>query len=191
MQVSSTCQRSSHTCDTGFLYVRDQTLCYQGTHLATVVGACILLVFYTVGFPLYCFRLLMVAFPEQGTTGFLGCLRKQFRSLRGKRKRKVKVLAAKAIAAPVVSPSIASRGGSTVAPTSVLSSGGLSVGWTNEQADPMHYSATAPTATSVSGSALSRTQEFSEPATVRSVDANNEVTAEELQKNRENMVRDA
>jgi hypothetical protein len=68
------------TCGCVFLF---QTRCYEGDHLQTVAGASILLLVYTLGFPFFCFVLLMRSFTDHHTTGILGWLRRKVPILRG------------------------------------------------------------------------------------------------------------
>jgi hypothetical protein len=55
-----------------------------------MVGIIILLLIYTVGFPLICFIVLMRAFADEKTGGCVGSLRSRFKCCRGKKYRKFK-----------------------------------------------------------------------------------------------------
>jgi len=70
-----------------YLEEDQQTLCWQGPHLAAGVGAVLLVIFYTLGFPLFCFVLLTRAFTDHATGGFIGWLRAHFSFLRGTQSR--------------------------------------------------------------------------------------------------------
>jgi hypothetical protein len=51
-----------------------QTPCWSSAHLATVILACLLLIFYVLGFPLLCYILLVRAFADETTHGLSGYL---------------------------------------------------------------------------------------------------------------------
>jgi hypothetical protein len=70
------------------LYLREdgQTACWTGAHNATAAGAIILLLLYSVGYPLFCFVLLTRAFANESSTGVMGWLRTHFSWLRGSRR---------------------------------------------------------------------------------------------------------
>jgi hypothetical protein len=76
-----------------YLYADGQTLCWHGSHITTVSLALILLLVYSVGFPLFCFILLTRAFTDNRTGGFIGWLRSHFKCLRGKNRRRAFSLA--------------------------------------------------------------------------------------------------
>lgn len=69
-----------------FLIEDMQTRCYESTHLVTVVFVILLLLCYTIGFPLFCFVVLMRSFANARTSGVLGWLRARFTILQGKKK---------------------------------------------------------------------------------------------------------
>jgi hypothetical protein len=69
-----------------YLSEDEQTKCYTDAHLSLCVGAGILLGIYTIGFPLFIFRILMPAFTDDTTGGLLGAIRTRFSCLRGKKK---------------------------------------------------------------------------------------------------------
>jgi hypothetical protein len=62
-----------------------QTKCYVGDHLVVACFSALLLIFYTLGFPFFCFTLLMRAFADQHSQrGALGWLRTNVPFLRGR-----------------------------------------------------------------------------------------------------------
>jgi hypothetical protein len=67
---------ASDAAQTESLYLTEdmQTLCYRGSHRVTVAFVILLFLFYTAGFPLFCFVLLMRAFANKRTPGVLGWL---------------------------------------------------------------------------------------------------------------------
>jgi hypothetical protein len=66
------------------LYLREdgQTACWKDAHVSAAVGAILLLVLYSAGFPLFCFVLLTRAFANEHSTGFIGWLRRHVSWLR-------------------------------------------------------------------------------------------------------------
>ena len=76
---------ASNAAQTQSLYLAEdmQTRCYQGAHAVTVAFVVLLLLFYTAGFPLFCFALLMRSFANKRTPGVLGWLWAHCSLLRG------------------------------------------------------------------------------------------------------------
>ena len=100
------------------LYLRKdgQTACWTGSHISTAAGAIILLVVYSLGFPLFCFVMLTRAFTGVTSTGLIGWLRKNISWLRSGRDHLTFAVARAAMqqaanAGEAVRPSSPSRGG--------------------------------------------------------------------------------
>jgi hypothetical protein len=87
-----------------------------------VLGACILLVIYTAGFPVLCFVLLSRAFSDQGNTGMMGWLRRIMPCLRGSQIHKQ--YGVHPYIVPIPSPM-----SSTAEATSPMSATGVSLQW--------------------------------------------------------------
>ncbi len=104
------------------LYLREdgQTACWTGAHTGTATLVIFLLVFYSAGFPLCCFVLLMQAFTDESSTGVIGWLRKRFACLRGPPKRRL-VPAPAADVDDSARPATPSRGGWVQEPAKTLS----------------------------------------------------------------------
>ena len=64
-----------------YLTIDFSTRCYEGQHLGAIIGVVFLLVFYTIGFPLLCFVLLVRAFANDQTSGIIGVLYRSWRCL--------------------------------------------------------------------------------------------------------------
>jgi hypothetical protein len=100
------------------LYLREdgQTACWTGSHISTATGAIILLVLYSLGFPLFCFVVLTRAFTGVSSTGFIGWLCSHISWLRSGHNHLTFAVARAAMqqavnAGEAVRPSSPSRGG--------------------------------------------------------------------------------
>jgi hypothetical protein len=105
-----------------------------------VAGACILLLVYTVGFPCFCFVLLMRAFSEHHSKGVLGWLRRKVPILRGRKKRRLHSLVVQQVPDTLASPH--PRGSPRVQDSSVLltspvSSNAISTAWSADTSRPV------------------------------------------------------
>lgn len=71
-----------------YLVADGQTVCFEGEHIATLVGSILVVLLLTIGFLLSCFILLSRAFLDEESTGVLGWLYKHCSILRDKSKRR-------------------------------------------------------------------------------------------------------
>jgi hypothetical protein len=71
--------------ETFSLYLSEdlQTKCFQGEHLRTVIIVLVLMLVYTLGFPLFCLLLLSRAFASEYSTGAIGLLWHHVKWMRG------------------------------------------------------------------------------------------------------------
>jgi hypothetical protein len=176
------------------LYLREDyaTRCYTRFHLATSIGAIILLLVYTLGYPLFCFRLLMRAFTDERTTGVLGWLRRRFACLRGRKRRRLQsiIIAAphKAAPAALLSPDelTAARqlGSPTHAPSPSMNNWMINSP-SHATAAPVAASPTADPPTDADKDVAATVTRLPD-APVSSI-ASTEPTAAELQRDRENL----
>jgi hypothetical protein len=81
---------ASNAAQTESLYLTEdmQTLCYKGSHATTVAFVVLLLIFYTLGFPMFCFVLLMRAFGSKRMKGKLGWMWVHCKLLQGSKASK-------------------------------------------------------------------------------------------------------